>query len=197
MYASRFLLNRQKIINPPEIQTAVASYFSNLPVDTQPEFFYRLEWYKIGISVPFTVYSKTAPVMHLMPECQLLETAELAELTDCKYYDFAIFAAPPFEGDWDPVKDEKRVIKWLEGELKGAGCILNHRTGPNNRVYYEVSGEQRQLQTVTINGTLEVKNLARLEKIRQQPLGTHPELGCGLLELTASSEYAGKVCCRL
>ena len=176
MYASRFLLNRQKIINPPEIQTAVASYFSNLPVDTQPEFFYRLEWYKIGISVPFTVYSKTAPVMHLMPECQLLETAELAELTDCKYYDFAIFAAPPFEGDWDPVKD---------------------RTGPNNRVYYEVSGEQRQLQTVTINGTLEVKNLARLEKIRQQPLGTHPELGCGLLELTARSEYAGKVCCRL
>ncbi|KAF1079785.1 MAG: hypothetical protein GQF41_3902 [Candidatus Rifleibacterium amylolyticum] len=197
MYASRFLLNRQKIINPPEIRAAIASYFKDQAPDTQPEFFYRLEWYKIGISVPFTVYSQTAPVMHLMPECQLLETAELAELTDCKYFDFAIFAAPPFDADWDPMKDEKRIIKWLEGELKEAACIANHRLGPNNRIYYEAGGEQRQLQTVTINGTLEVKNRAQLEKIRQKPLGTHPELGCGLLELTARSEYAGKVCCRL
>ena len=135
--------------------------------------------------------------MHLMPECQLLETAEMSELADCKYYDFAIFAAPPFGDDWDPIKAEKRIIKWLEGELKEAACIVNHRLGPNNRIYYEADGEQRQLQTVTINGTLEVKKLKQLEKIRRQPLGTHPELGCGLLELTARSEYAGKVCCRL
>ncbi|PKL46657.1 MAG: hypothetical protein CVV42_15800 [Candidatus Riflebacteria bacterium HGW-Riflebacteria-2] len=197
MYSSRFLLNRQKIINPPEIHKAIASYFSELPTDAKNEFFYRLEWYKIGISVPFTVYSTNSPVVRLMPECQLLETNELADLADNKYYDFAIFAAPPFDDDWDPVKDKKRIIDWLTTELKSAGKIMNHCLGPNNRIYYESDGEQLQLQTVTINGTLEVKDLGQLEKLRQNPLGRHPELGCGLLELTARSEYAGKVCCRL
>jgi hypothetical protein len=197
MYISKFLLNRQKIINPPEIQAAIASYFSDQPTQQPAKFFYRLEWYKIGISVPFIVYSETAPVMHLMPECQLLESSDLPSLADQKYYDFAIFAAPPFTHDWDPSADEKKIIAWLQKELKGAATLINQRLGPNNRIYYEMAGEQLQLQTVNINGTLQVNDIDKLDQLRQRPLGEHPELGCGLLQLVARCEYAGKVCCRI
>ncbi|EKD82500.1 MAG: hypothetical protein ACD_39C01250G0002 [uncultured bacterium] len=195
MYVSKFLLNRQKIVNPPDIKLAIASYFTGQTAE--PDFFYRLEWYKIGISIPFTVYSATAPVMKLMPECQLLETAALGALENQKYQDFALFAAPPFDREWDPCTDEKKIIAWLKKELAGAAVILNHRLGPNNRIYYEVDGEHRQQQTVTISGTLQVENLSILDQLRQKPLGNCTELGCGLLQLVARCEYADKVCCRL
>lgn len=197
MYVSKFLLNRQKILNPSEIYTAVASYFSDLPKNEEPEFFYRLEWYKIGISVPFSVYSKTAPIMRLMPECQLLETNDLTSLDDQKYYDFALFAVPPFKKEWDPMADEKQIIDWLQGELKGSATIVNHKLGPNNRICYEDKGKHHQLQTVSINGTLQVTNLAKLDQLRQAPLGKNAKLGCGLLQLTARCEYADKVGCSL
>lgn len=197
MYISKFLLNRQKILNPPEIYTAVASYFSDLPENEAPKFFYRLEWYKIGISVPFSVYSKTAPVMRLMPECQLLETNELTPLADQKYYDFALFAAPPFKKELEPMADEKQIIDWLQGELKDSAIIVNHKLGPNNRICYESKGKQLQLQTVSINGTLQVNDLARLDRLRQTPLGKSSELGCGLLQLVMRCEYADKVGCCL
>lgn len=195
MFVSKFLLNRQKIVNPPDIYRAVASYFTDQTPEA-PKFFYRLEWYKIGISVPFTVYSKTSPVMQLMPECQLFETTELLALENQKYQDFALFAAPPFDQDWDPVADESKIIDWLKKELAGAATIVNYKIGPNNRIYYEADGEHQQQQTVNINGTLKVEYLSKLDLLRQNPLGTCFELGCGLLQLVARNEYAGKVSCR-
>ena len=195
MFVSKFLLNRQKIVNPPDIHRAVASYFAGQAPETA-RFLYRLEWYKIGISVPFTVYSETSPVMQLLPECQLFETTELKALEDQKYQDFALFAAPPFDNDWDPVADENKIINWLKKELAGAATIVNYKLGPNNHLYYEVDGEHQQQQTVSINGTLQVKDRSKLDLLRQSPLGRCIELGCGLLQLVPRNEYAGKVSCR-
>lgn len=196
MYVSKFLLNRQKIVNPAGISAAIASHLAEPAPDRLPRFFYRLEWYKIGISVPFTVYSETAPTMRVMPECQLLETRLLEPLEEQKYQDFSLFAVPPFNHDWDPSADEKKIIAWLKKELTGAATILDQRFGPNNRIYYEVEGEHRQQQTVTITGTLQVQDCKKLDQIRRKPLGNCSELGCGLLQLQARSEYADRVCCQ-
>ncbi len=51
MYQSKFLLNRQKIINAADIAPAIAKYFEYLP-QTQRKFIYRMEWYRIGVVVP-------------------------------------------------------------------------------------------------------------------------------------------------
>jgi len=192
MHISKFLRNRHKIVNPTEIKTAIASYLS----EPATKFFYRLEWYKIGISVPFIVYSDIAPTMRLMPECQLLETAPLATLDDEKYYDFSLFAVPPFDHDWDPSTDEKKIVTWLKKELSGAATVLNLHFGPNNRIYFEIDGEHKQQQTVAITGTLQVQDINKLNLIRQTPLGNCSDLGCGLLSLQARCEYADRVCCR-
>ncbi|MBU1108748.1 MAG: hypothetical protein KKB51_18880 [Candidatus Riflebacteria bacterium] len=196
---SKFLLNRQKIVNPTGINAAISSHLSHIaeqPPKSAAEFFYRLEWYKIGISVPFIVYSQTAPVMRVMPECQLLETKQLEPLEDQKYFDFSLFAVPPFKHDWDPATDEKKIVAWLKKELTGAATLLDQRFGPNNRIYYEVEGEHRQQQTVTITGTLQAQDIKKLDLIRRFPLGKYSELGCGLLYLQARCEYADRMCCR-
>ena len=193
MYISKFLLNRQKILNPAEIYQALATYFT----DNKTAFFYRLEWYKIGISVPFTLYSEIEPAMRLMPECQLLSSEKMTDLPECRYFEFSIFAVPPLNPDWDPGKDEKAINQWFANELEGAATVVNARFGPNNRICYEIEGEQKQVQTVTITGTLQVIDHKLLDQLRRQPLGKHHKLGCGLLELTARSEYADKIGCRL
>lgn len=185
MFQSKFLLNRQKIFNPLEIHTAIASYFSHLPDPQSVKFFYRLEWYKIGIVVPLLVYSTEKPLMKLMPECQLLETATLDALpADAETLDFAIFAVPAPGKASEADFDETIAEKWLQKQLKGAATLTETGFGPNNCLYYEKGGVDHRQQTVTIKGSMKVKDLNQLEEIRRQPLGKCSELGCGLLYLT-------------
>lgn len=184
MYQSKFLLNRQKIFNPLEIHAAVASYFKHLPAASQWEFFYRLEWYKIGVVVPFTVYSSEKPLMKLMPECQLLDSNSLDELpADTETFAFAIFAVPTIKTGNDSQLDENAINDWLKKELAGAATINDTTFGPNNCLYYEKDGVDCQQQTVTIKGSLKVKDRKKLDKIRRQPIGLCAELGCGMLYL--------------
>lgn len=185
MYQSKFLLNRQKIYNPPEINTAIASHFEHLPAPQRGRFFYRLEWYKIGVVVQMLVYSEVRPMMKMMPECQLIETGELDNLPlIAETLDFAIFLAPPagiMPGD---EIDEAAIITWLQKQLGKTATIINYGFGPNNCIYYNEGGEDRQQQTVTIKGILKVLNRDALDRLRQKPIGRAIELGCGLLYLT-------------
>jgi hypothetical protein len=184
MQQSKFLLNRQKIFNPLEIHAAIASHFRHLPEGKSRSFFYRLEWYKIGVVVPMLVYSEHAPEMKLMPECQLLETTRLEDLpTDRDEIDFAIFAVPGPELDLEGEIDEIALTGWLQKQLKGAASLSQTSFGPNNCIYYQQDTEELHVQTVTIKGSLKVKDRSRLEKLRRQPLGACVELGCGLLHL--------------
>ena len=185
MYQSKFLLNRQKIYNPPEINTAIASHFEHLPAPQRGRFFYRLEWYKIGVVVQMLVYSEVQPMMKMMPECQLIETGELDNLPlIAETLDFAIFLAPPAEIMPGDEIAETTIITWLQKQLGKTATIINYGFGPNNCIYYNEGGEDRQQQTVTIKGILKVLNRDALDKIRQKPIGRAVELGCGLLYLT-------------
>lgn len=189
MYQSKFLLNRQKIFNPLEIHTAIASHFAHLPKAERDRFFYRLEWYKIGVVVPMLVYSAARPEMKLMPECQLIESGPLTELpASADQLNFALFAVPGSEIELEGEIDEKNVADWLQQKLKGAAAVTETAFGPNNCIYYQKNDEEHHQQTVTIKGTLKVKNIARLEKLRRKPLGQCPELGCGMLYLSPTIE---------
>lgn len=185
MYESKLLLNRQKIFNPLEIQEALASYFA--PVGAAAEdFFYRLEWYKIGVVVPMIMYSQQMPVMKRFPECQLLETHPLPELNKASQLNFKLFVVPDFKKDWDTT-DETEIKNWLQQKLKDAAVIKNCSFGPNNCIYYNQNGVDNQQQTVTIKGSLQIRNPGKLETIRRNPIGKATELGCGLLYLEAES----------
>ncbi|MDD2998313.1 MAG: type I-E CRISPR-associated protein Cas6/Cse3/CasE [Erysipelotrichia bacterium] len=184
MYQSKFLINRQKIFNPCDIRAALSSYFAHLSQHQRDSFFYRLEWYKIGVVIPLIVYSKGRPEMKIMPECQLLETGRLSELpADTKTLGFSIFAVPPFLSATASSIDEKQVTEWLQNELSGAAVICDSTFGPNNCIYFEKDGNECQQQTVTIKGNITITDLRQLEAIRCTPLGQAVELGCGLLHL--------------
>lgn len=184
MYQSKFLLNRQKIFNPLDIRAALSSYFSHLPEHMRNSFFYRLEWYKIGVVIPMLVYSKGRPEMKIMPECQLLETSRLPDLpAEKETLDFSIFAVPPFFSDETSMMDENKITEWLQQELSGAAVLCENTFGPNNCIYFEKNGNEYQQQTVTIKGTIKITDLHKLEKIRSNPIGHAVELGCGLLHL--------------
>ena len=184
-FQSKFLLNRQKIFNPLEIHSAIAGYFAHLPAANREKFFYRLEWYKIGISVPMLVYSEFKPQMQLMPECQLLETSELVALpASAKEYDFSIFAVPGKNASLENEIDESKVIDWLQNYLDGAATVTRAGLGPNNGLYYQKNDREHHQQTVTIKGCLRANDTAMLDGLRRQPAGNCSELGCGLLLLT-------------
>ncbi len=187
-FQNKFLLNRQKIFNPLEIHSAVASYFTHLPTADRQKFFYRLEWYKIGISVPMLVYSEFKPQMQLMPECQLLETSELVALpVSAKEYDFSIFAVPGKDANLENEINEPEVINWLQNYLDGAATVTEAGLGPNNCLYYQKKDREHHQQTVTIKGSLRANDAIRLDLLRRQPAGNCSELGCGLLLLTENS----------
>ena len=185
MYQSRFLLNRQKIFNPLDIHTAIASHLGHLPAAERGGFFYRLEWYRIGISVPMLVYSNARPLMKVMPECQLLETTRLEQLpAHASSLAFMLFAVPEPASAIENSIDEKAVADWLQKQLGEAATLTDTQFGPNNCLYYQKSDGEHQQQTVSIKGTMKVNDLASLETLRRQPLGACSELGCGLLYLS-------------
>jgi len=131
------------------------------------------------------VYSEVRPMMKMMPECQLIETGELDNLPlIAETLDFAIFLAPPAEIMPGDEIDEAAIITWLQKQLGKTATIINYGFGPNNCIYYNEGGEDRQQQTVTIKGILKVLNRDALDRLRQKPIGRAIELGCGLLYLT-------------
>ena len=94
MYHSTFLVNRQMITEVSQIKSSLERYLSK---DGGPikGFFYRLEWYKIGISIPMDVYSEKMPIFQLRPECQLTHSEELLKLPlDSDEINFKLFAIP-------------------------------------------------------------------------------------------------------
>ena len=79
MYHSTFLVNRQMITDLSQIMTSLSLYKDN-DGNKFENFFYRLEWYRIGISIPMDLYSEKMPAFQLRPECQLTHSEKLQEL---------------------------------------------------------------------------------------------------------------------
>ncbi len=180
MYQSQFLLNRQKITSPIDIYPAIAGYFSHLRADRRGKIFYRLEWYRIGIVVPLLVYSDSLPLMQRLPACQLTTTADLPDLPkSADQLEFSLFAVP--DSRHKDTADESAAVRWLQKQLGSSAILTDTKIGPNNCLYFSIDGDERQQQTVTIKGTMQVCDRAGLEKIRRHPLGDCIELGCGLL----------------
>lgn len=184
MYASKFLLNRQKMFNPAEIIGAIGSYFETEQAEPGIDYFYRLEWYKIGVVVPVIVYSKFMPKMKVMKELQLFESIHMPQLPDESKVRFSLFAVPDGFDFSDPVEQMPLIENWLKQKLNGAAKISTIANGPNNCLFYNIDGKEHKLQTVTLNGTLEIIDYSKLNQLRTKPLGLRPELGCGLLLLS-------------
>ncbi len=188
MFISKLLLNRQKIFNPGEIHEALARYFPQPETageKTEPQFFYRLEWYKIGVVVPIIMYSQQRPTLISFPECQLISTEKLPPLQPETTYDFSIFAVPELK-KWDPAENQDAITSWLQKKLNGAAKISDCEFGPNNCIYYQKNSREKSQQTVTIRGSLRVTNKTALEEARAYPIGNNYELGCGLLLLNVT-----------
>ncbi len=186
MFASKFLLNRQKIFNPIEILNCIKNFLTDKKAKPGNDFFYRLEWYRIGVSVPILVYSKQRPELVVMKEFKFLESTEITQ-PDWKIGDeisFSIFIHPEIKIDWESPEDSEEAAEiWLKKQLKAAGDIEIQRTGPHNTVYYEVGEEKKSFPTLTFNGAIKIKSPEKLFKISCKPIGKGAEFGCGLLFL--------------
>jgi len=178
MYQSKFLLNRQKIINAADIAPAIAKYFEYLP-QTQRKFIYRMEWYRIGVVVPLIVYSEKQPLMQMFKECQMYELKELKELpkngTEVKFSIFAIPSRSKKEYDEDKLKT------WFDKKIAGAAEVTEYEFGPNNCLYSQTDEGNTHSQTYTIKGKMKIVDRPTLEKLRRKAVGFGAELGCGLL----------------
>lgn len=150
-------------------------------------FFYRLEWYRIGISIPMDVYSEKMPVFQLRPECQLTHTEELQELaSNTKEIKFKIFVIPYKTVDKNEDLTDDFLKNWFKKKIKGAAELLTVETGPNNRIYYKKKPEDKilqQIQSYSLKGKLKCLDSKKLEILRQSPIGYYDNLGCGLLDL--------------
>lgn len=186
MYHSTFIVNRQMITDSSQIVESLNKYLSSSGKKFT-NFFYRLEWYRIGISIPMVVYSEEEPVLQLRPECQLTGSNPLPWLEEnAKTFDFKIFLIPFKNAGKNEDLDHKFIESWLQKKLKGAAKIIKSELGPNNRIYYKTSpdsDEMKQIQSYSLRGQLEYVDLKKLESIRKKPLGYYPNLGCGLLLL--------------
>ncbi len=186
MYQSTFLVNRQMITDPTQINKALSRY-SSIDGEAFNNFFYRLEWYRIGISIPMLVYSKKMPSFQLVPECQLNHTEELAVLPqDLKEVKFKIFIIPYKQASKNEDLDFDFIQNWFQKKIKTVAEIIEAEFGPNNRIYYKSnsnSQKMNQIQSYSLRGKLKVLDSTKLEEIRQLPLGYYQELGCGLLLL--------------
>ncbi|GAB4273457.1 MAG: hypothetical protein Kow0029_13180 [Candidatus Rifleibacteriota bacterium] len=185
MFVSKFLLNRQKIFNAYDIHKAIESYFPAKNIIPGEDYQYRLEWYKIGIVVPVIVYSRIKPEMKLMKEFQLIESEEkpLAPFQNGDIARFSIFVVPENFENLDVERDFEKVRSWLKTYLKKAAIVSECFHGPDNCIYYDKDGIALSQQTITLKGSLQVKDPDKLEMICQTALGKFPELGCGLLYL--------------
>ena len=184
MYISKFLLNRQKIYNPIDIDSAIAGYFPE-KAKAGKDYLYRLEWYKIGVVVPVVVYSKKAPQMLVNKEFQLIESEKKEDigLSKGEITKFSIFLIPNKIKNFDPVEDFDSVCLWFKKELNGAATVEEIKHGPDNCIFYNENVENYSLQTITLSGTLSVDSPEKIETLTLQPMGQKPELGCGLLYL--------------
>ena len=151
------------------------------------KFLYRLEWYRIGISIPMDVYSEKMPVFQLRPECQLTHSEELPKLTSKEEEKkFKIFVIPYKTADKNEDLNEDFLKSWFEKKIKGAAKLLTLEVGPNNRIYYKKKPEDKtlkQVQSYSLKGVLKCLDIKKLEKLRQSPIGYYDDLGCGLLLL--------------
>lgn len=183
MFQSKFLLNRQKIFNPWEIHLCLKNYLPANANKPGKDFFYRLEWYKIGVVVPLIMFSKACPETKVLEECQIFETKEFDVINEQpgSKLEFSLFAHPNFKHKWDAQDDEELIFEWFKDKTKEAGKVTNLKTGPNNTVYYEKDDKKHSFQTVTISGILEVNSVKELNKLASKPIGLGAEFGCGLL----------------
>ena len=186
MYHSTFLLNRQMITELSQIMTSL-SHYKDRDGNPLKNIFYRLEWYKIGISIPMDLYSDNMPVFELRPECQLTHSEKLQELpSDLDEINFKIFIIPYKTADKNEDLDHDFICDWLSKQLKGAATIVNSEFGPSNRLYYKKKPDSKvlsQIQSYSLKGKLKTIDVKKLEKLRSKPLGYYKELGCGLLFL--------------
>ncbi len=186
MYHCTFLVNRQMITDPSQVKTALSNYKSP-DGENLSNFFYRLEWYRIGISIPMDVYSEKMPVLQLRPECQLTHCEKLDSLNEnTDRISFKLFAIPYKNPDKNEDLDEEYLKSWFVKQLKGSAKLMDSEFGPNNRLYYRSKPEDKnfnQIQSYSLKGHLKVNDVKKLESIRQKPLGYYDNLGCGLLLL--------------
>jgi hypothetical protein len=184
MYVSKFLLNRQKIFDPIGISAAIESHFGGRSKPGK-DYIYRLEWYKIGVSVPVIVYSSNMPKMRVNKEFQLLETRKASPIktSEDNTAKFSIFLVPDFIDYFEPDTDFEKISNWFSKKLENAGKILEVDHGPDNCIFYRQNQKEHKQQTITLKGKIEIKNSDRLEQLCSKPVGTRADLGCGLLYL--------------
>jgi hypothetical protein len=178
MYRSKFLVNRQNILNAVDIAPAIKTYFAHLS-EAEQNFIYRMEWYRIGISIPILVYSEHEPQMQMYKECQMYESKKLENnLVEGAEAKFSIFAVP---SDEQKTFTEEELTSWFDAQIKGCAKVVNYEFGPNNCLYLETSAGGSQRQTYTIKGTLVISQKEKLHELRCKALGDCAEVGCGLL----------------
>ena len=174
------------ITEPSQIMTSLSLYKDN-DGNKFENFFYRLEWYRIGISIPMDLYSAKMPVFQLRPECQLTHSEKLQELPkDLDEGYFKIFIIPYKTATKNEDLDSDFINNWFKKQIKGAASVIESEFGPNNRLYYKKRPDDKelsQIQSYSLKGKLKVIDSQKLELIRSKPLGYYKELGCGLLLL--------------
>lgn len=174
------------ITDTSQINTSLKKYLS-ADGKKLDNFFFRLEWYKIGISIPMDVYSEKMPIFQLRPECQLTHSENLPELpADTDKIGFKIFIIPYKTASKNEDLSEDFIKSWFIKQLKGSATIIDSELGPNNRLYYRLKPEDtemKQIQSYTLRGHLKCNDVKKLDKIRCKPLGYYDNLGCGLLLL--------------
>ncbi len=167
-----------------QIKSSLEKYLSNEGGPIKG-FFYRLEWYKIGISIPMDVYSEKMPIFQLRPECQLTHSEELSKLPlDTDEIKFKLFAIPFKTAEKNEDLDCEYFKKWFQKKIKGAASLVSLELGPNNRIYYKQKPKDAslsQIQSYSLKGILKCIDVEKLEALRQKPLGYYDNLGCGLL----------------
>ncbi len=173
------------ITEPSQIVASLQKYVSEEDGKPMSNFQYRLEWYRIGISIPMDVYSENRPVLQLRPECQLTSVEELEPLPEkLKEASFKIFIVPHKSLEKNEDLDEAFIIDWFQKKLKNVAEITESTFGPNNRIYFKANPEDEaltQLQSYTLRGEFKVRNSKKLEELRRKPIGYYSELGCGML----------------
>ena len=174
------------ITDQSQIETSLSLY-KNTDGNQFKDFFYRLEWYRIGISIPMDLYSEEMPVFQLRPECQLTHSEKLQDLPkDIDEIYFRIFIIPYKVASKNEDLDLDIINNWFKKQIKGAATLIESELGPNNRIYYKKNPDDKelsQIQSYSLKGKLKVIDVKKLEKIRSKPLGYYKELGCGLLLL--------------
>ena len=187
MYHCTFLVNRQMITEPSQIKASLDKYISVEDGKPISDIQYRLEWYRIGISIPMDVYCSKRPSMQLRPECQITEIKEFEVLRgDVLEVNFKIFVIPFKNTEKNEELEEDFLKKWFTKQLKKSAAPTEIKFGPNNRIYYRAKAKDSglsQIQSYSLSGKLRVIDSEKLEKIISAPVGYYSELGCGLLLL--------------